>query len=380
MLPARGIERHTSACSQAIPSTSATLRLIELNGAAIESNKQSFLWGRLAAVEPEKVIAAAIPASRPESQRLSESLDELIDRRRSFLTDYQDAAYAKRYADLVAKVRAAEAAKQPGSTDLTEAVARYYFKLLAIKDEYEVARLYAETDFAKRVADQFEGDYKLVFHLAPPTLDKPERKGAEPRKSTYGPWMMTAFRVLAKMRRLRGGALDVFGRTAERRHERALIGEYETLVDEVLTRLSPQNYELAVSLASVPEYIRGYGHVRQRHLKDAKAREAALLGADQVLHAAQVGLVQPKRGLDPQAGHRDQLLVAHRLAMLTDLAQRAQRVVPPPVALEIAAHRVGTLAGLDDQIDDAHLLELLGRVDPAAQHQLLGARAVEPPA
>jgi len=255
----------------------AILRAIELNGAAVESNKQSFLWGRLAAVEPEKVIAAAIPASKPDSQRLSESLDELIERRRAFLTDYQDAAYAKRYTDLVAKVRAAETAKQPGATDVTEAVARYYFKLLAIKDEYEVARLYAETGFAKRVADQFEGDYKLVFHLAPPTLNKPERKGDEPRKSTYGPWMMSAFRVLAKMRRFRGGALDVFGRTAERRHERALIGEYETLVDEILTRLSPQNYELAVSLASVPEHIRGYGHVKERHLKDAKARETALL-------------------------------------------------------------------------------------------------------
>jgi indolepyruvate ferredoxin oxidoreductase len=255
----------------------AILRAIELNGTAVESNKQSFLWGRLAAVEPEKVIAAAVPASKPESQRLSESLDELIERRRAFLTDYQDAAYAKRYVDLVAKVRAAEAAKQPGTTDLTEAVARYYFKLLAIKDEYEVARLYAETDFAKRVADQFEGDYKLVFHLAPPTLNKPERKGAEPRKSTYGPWMMSAFRVLAKMRRFRGGTLDIFGRTAERRQERALIAEYETHVDEILTRLAPQNYELAVSLASVPEYIRGYGHVKERHLKDAKAREAALL-------------------------------------------------------------------------------------------------------
>jgi indolepyruvate ferredoxin oxidoreductase len=201
----------------------------------------------------------------------------MIDRRERFLTDYQDAAYAKRYTDLVKKVRATEAAKQPGSTDLTEAVARYYFKLLAIKDEYEVARLYAETDFARRVADQFEGDYKLRFHLAPPTLNKPDKPAGEPKKSTYGPWMMPAFRVLAKLRRFRGGALDVFGRTAERRQERALIGEYETLVDELLARLSPQHYELAVSLASVPEYIRGYGHVKERHLKDAKAREAALL-------------------------------------------------------------------------------------------------------
>jgi indolepyruvate ferredoxin oxidoreductase len=158
----------------------AILRAIELNGAAIESNKQSFGWGRLAAVDPAKVAAAAIPTAKPESQRLSESLDEVIERRRAFLVDYQDAAYAKRYTDLVAKVRAAESVRQPGATDLAEAVARYYFKLLAIKDEYEVARLYAETDFVDRVAGQFEGDYKLVFHLAPPTLNKADDKTGEP--------------------------------------------------------------------------------------------------------------------------------------------------------------------------------------------------------
>ena len=255
----------------------AILRAIDLNGAAVESNKQSFNWGRLAAIEPAKVAAAAIPMAKPESQRLSETLDEMIERRRAFLTDYQDAAYAERYTDLVAKVRSVETTKQPGTADLTEAVARYYFKLLAVKDEYEVARLYAETDFKQRVAAQFEGDYKLTFHLAPPTLNKPAGKTDEPKKSTYGPWMMPVFRMLAKMRRFRGGALDVFGRTAERRQERALVGQYEALVDELLAGLSPQNYELAVSLASIPEHIRGYGHVKERHLKDAKAREAALI-------------------------------------------------------------------------------------------------------
>ena len=270
------------------------VRAIELNGAAVESNKQSFNWGRLAAIDPAKVAAAAIPMAKPDTQRLSESLDEVIERRRAFLTDYQDAAYATRYTDLVAKVRAAEAQKQPGVTDLTEAVARYYFKLLAIKDEYEVARLYAETDFTQRVAAQFEGDYKLRFHLAPPTLNKPDAKTGEPKKSTYGPWMLPAFRVLAKMRKFRGGALDIFGRSDERKQERALIGQYEKLMDEVLGRLSPQNYELAVSLASIPEYIRGYGHVKDRHLKDAKAREAALLerfrGAPAVITVAKVAV------------------------------------------------------------------------------------------
>jgi len=253
------------------------LRAIELNGAGVDSNKQSFHWGRLAAVEPARVAAAAVPPTdKPDTQRLSESLDELIDRRAKFLTEYQDAAYAKRYVDFVANVRRIEGARQPGSTELTEAVARYYFKLLAIKDEYEVARLYAESDFVKRVATQFEGDYKLVFHLAPPTTNKPDAAGAV-RKSTYGPWMMSAFKVLAKMRRFRGGPLDFFGRTAERQLERRLIGEYEAMMAEVLDKLSPQNYEYAVDLASVPEYIRGYGHVKERHLREAKVREAALL-------------------------------------------------------------------------------------------------------
>jgi indolepyruvate ferredoxin oxidoreductase len=261
------------------------LKAIELNGASVESNKESFYWGRLAAVDPARVAAAAIPkAAKPDSQRLSESLDEMIDRRAKFLTDYQDAAYAKRYVDFVARVRAAEGAKQPGTTDLTEAVARYFFKLLAIKDEYEVARLYAETDFVQRVAAQFEGDYKLNFHLAPPTTNKPDANTGEPRKSRYGPWMMPVFRVLAKLRRVRGTALDVFGKTAERKMERALIGEYETLIAEVLDRMTPQNYAIAVDLASIPEYIRGYGHIKDRHLKDAKVREAALL--DQLRSAA----------------------------------------------------------------------------------------------
>ena len=259
-------------------SEASILKAIELNGAAIESNMQSFKWGRLAAVDGARVAAAALPpAAKPDSQRLSETLDEVIARRVAFLTDYQDAAYAKRYSDLVARVRSIEAQKQPGATDLTEAVARYYFKLLAIKDEYEVARLYAETDFLQRVAAQFEGDYKLRFWLAPPATNKPDGKSGEARKTKYGPWMMPVFRVLAKLRRLRGGALDVFGRTAERRMERQLIVDYEKLVDELIGALGPQNYELAVSLASVPEYIRGYGHVKDRHLKDAKAREAALL-------------------------------------------------------------------------------------------------------
>jgi indolepyruvate ferredoxin oxidoreductase len=257
----------------------AILRAIELNGTAIESNKRSFNWGRLAAVDAARVSSAAIPSAIPESQRLSASLDDIVARRTDYLRAYQDAAYAKRYTDLVTKVRTAETARMCGATALTEAVARYYFKLLAAKDEYEVARLYAETDFAARVAAQFEGDYKLTFHLAPPVLNKPDQETGEAKKSVYGPWMMSAFRVLAKFRRFRGTWLDIFNKTTERRMERALVGEYEALVTELLAALAPHNHALAVELAQIPEHIRGYGHVKERHLKAAKAKEAELLAA-----------------------------------------------------------------------------------------------------
>jgi len=261
-------------------SEAAILKAIELNAQAVESNTRSFQWGRLAAVDPAKVAAAAIPAAmKPDSQRLSGSVDEMIERRVAFLTEYQDAAYAQRYRGLVLQVRAAEARVMPGLDELTEAVARYYFKLLAIKDEYEVARLYAESDFTARVAAQFEGDYTLKFHLAPPVFNKPDPVTGVPAKTVYGPWMMKAFRVLAKWRKHRGTALDFFGRTAERRHERALIGEYETVVAEIVAKLTPQNHDAAVDLASVPEHIRGYGHVRQAHIKVAKTREGVLLAA-----------------------------------------------------------------------------------------------------
>jgi len=174
-------------------------------------------------------------------------------------------------------VRGAEATKTPGESALAEATARYYFKLLAVKDEYEVARLYAQTDFAERVAAQFEGDYALKFSAAPPIFAKPDPVTGVPRKRLYGPWLMSAFRVLAKMKRLRGTPLDVFGKTAERRRERELVSEYETLVGELLAKLAPHNHTLAVALARIPEEIRGYGHVKERHLSAAKKKEAELL-------------------------------------------------------------------------------------------------------
>ncbi len=211
-----------------------------------------------------------------DDSRLSRSLDELISRRAAFLTEYQDAGYAKRYTDFVARVRAAEQAKAPGSTDLSEAVARYFFKLMAYKDEYEVARLYTSGDFRKNLEQKFDGDYRLHFHLAPPLLARRNARG-ELQKKEYGPWVFTAFKVLAKLRGLRGSALDVFGYTAERRMERQLITDYEKTIGGLLDTLDGGNVDLAAEIAGIPEQIRGYGHVKEAHLHKARAREAELL-------------------------------------------------------------------------------------------------------
>jgi len=178
----------------------------------------------------------------------------------------------------VDKVRAAEQSKVPGSTALTEAVARYAFKLMAYKDEYEVARLYTSGDFEKRIREQFDGDFKLHFHLAPPLLAHRDAEG-KLRKGEYGAWVFGAFKLLAKLRGLRGTAFDIFGRTAERKSERALIDEYFATIPELLTGLSRENHSLAVDIASVPEHIRGYGHVKHAHLGKAQARREQLLAA-----------------------------------------------------------------------------------------------------
>ncbi|MET0754683.1 MAG: DUF6537 domain-containing protein, partial [Pseudoxanthomonas sp.] len=164
----------------------------------------------------------------------------------------------------------------PGSTALSEAVARYFFKLMAYKDEYEVARLYTSGDFKRKLEQQFEGDYKLHFHLAPPLLAKKDAQGRL-IKQEFGPWVFGAFKLMAKLRFLRGGVLDIFGYTEERKSERKLIGDYESTIGGLLASLNAGNLYLAAEIASIPEHIRGYGHVKEAHLHKAKAREAALL-------------------------------------------------------------------------------------------------------
>ncbi|HEX2150877.1 MAG TPA: indolepyruvate ferredoxin oxidoreductase family protein, partial [Stellaceae bacterium] len=212
-------------------SAAAIERAIELNGVAVDFNRNAFLWGRRAALDPASVEARAVPPRAvQESHRLSESLDEIVARRVEFLTQYQNVAYAERYAARIRRLRQAEAARVGETTALTEAAARALFKLMAYKDEYEVARLYAETDFAARVAEQFEGPYELRFHLAPPLLADRDPATGHLKKKIYGPWVLGAFRTLARLRRLRGTAFDIFGRTEERRTERRLIAEYEAVL------------------------------------------------------------------------------------------------------------------------------------------------------
>jgi indolepyruvate ferredoxin oxidoreductase len=255
-------------------SEASILRAIELNNVSVAFNKTAFNWGRTAAHDLPSLVKMTTPAQVIEFKR-TQTLDDIIKKRVQLLTEFQDGAYAEQYKAFVDQVRVKEATLG-SSTRLTEAVARYYYKLMAYKDEYEVARLYTTGAFAEKVANMFEGDYKMKFHLAPPIFSKTDAEGHLIKKQ-FGPWMMKAFGMLAKFKGLRGTAFDIFGYTAERKMERALIEQYQATVGGLLSKLTPDNLSQAVAIASIPEDIRGYGHVKERHLKAAKAKEALLL-------------------------------------------------------------------------------------------------------
>ncbi len=260
-------------------SEAALLRAIELNAVAVEANKAAFLWGRRAAVDLQAVQQIAAPA-KPVVVQLPQSLDAIVSKRVESLTAYQNAAYARRYAVFVEKVRQAEAVLGKGDA-LTKAVARNLAKLMAYKDEYEVARLYTDGRFEERLKATFEGDFHVTFHLAPPLLAKRDAQG-HLVKARYGAWVWQAFKLLAKLKFLRGTALDVFGKTEERRLERQLIADYQATIEALLPNLSEDNLAQAVELASLPEQIRGFGHVKLANLQKAKTRwkelESALQG------------------------------------------------------------------------------------------------------
>jgi indolepyruvate ferredoxin oxidoreductase len=264
-------------------SEAALLRAIELNGVAVGSNKRSFLWGRRAAVDLKRVERTATPAQAIVVQ-MPQSLDSVIKKRVEFLTGYQDAAYAAQYAELVEKVRAAEGAHKLGNK-LSMAVAKSLFKLMAYKDEYEVARLYTDGRFVEQLQTQFEGNFSLKFNLAPPLFAKKDAKG-HLVKAEFGSWMWSAFKLLAKLKGLRGGSFDIFGYTAERKMERALIGEYRGMIEGVLGSLDASTHATAVELAALPEQIRGFGHVKEKAVAEYRARTAELLGGNVKQRAA----------------------------------------------------------------------------------------------
>jgi indolepyruvate ferredoxin oxidoreductase len=255
-------------------SLDALLRAIEINGAAVEMNKQAFAWGRLAAHDIGRV--RSVIQFRARAATPTRSLDEAIALRAEFLKAYQDEAYAARYCAAVERVRTAEAAAAPASRELTEAVAKNLFKLMAYKDEYEVARLYADRAFADKIAGTFDGDFRLKFHLAPPLLARRDKATGKLVKREFGGWMIHGFRLLARLRFLRGTAFDPFGRSAERRAERRLIEDYLDLIDRRIAGLRPEQIGLLAKLTRLPETIRGYGHIKEANIAKAMAERARL--------------------------------------------------------------------------------------------------------
>ena len=253
-------------------SAGAIDRAIELNAVAVEANRAAFAWGRMTATDLAQVERITVPAVPVKlmPRRPALTLAELVEIRRQLLMSYQDEAYASNYTDFVTRVREAERRiTGGGSFKLTEAVAANLAKLMAYKDEYEVARLYTDGSFLEKVAQQIDGNYEVQLHLAPPLWAKRDPHG-KLQKRAYGCWVFKAFRVLSRLRRLRGTPFDVFGYTSERRGERALIEAYRGWVEQVLARLHHGNLSLAIEIARIPEKIRGFGHVR------AAFQEAAL--------------------------------------------------------------------------------------------------------
>jgi indolepyruvate ferredoxin oxidoreductase len=247
---------------------------IALNGVAVQANHQAFNWGRHYAVDESAVMQAAGLRDAP---RAAPSLDAVISQRETHLTAYQDPAYAEGYRTLVNRVRRVEGRVFPGQQRLSEAVARNYAKLLAYKDEYEVARLHTDAAFGDALKETFEGNYRLKFHLAPPLLARRDPHTGIPRKRAFGAWVLPVFKLLTRLKGLRGTAFDPFGYSAERRCERALIAEYEKTVEELLDGLCQANYDDAVAIANLPEQVRGFGHIKAAGIETMRARREELL-------------------------------------------------------------------------------------------------------
>jgi len=249
-------------------------KAIELNAVAVKANKRAFNWGRKFAAEPqetEELLAKLKPATQEP-----DTIQEIIDKRADFLTEYQDKEYANSYRDFVNTIQTAEA-KLGKSQELTNAVARNLFKLMSYKDEYEVARLYTNGEFEKQIADTFEGDFKLNYHLAPPLISMGKKLDGRPRKRAFGSWMMPAFKMLTKFKNLRGGTFDIFSYTSERKMERKLIEDYRSTVADLLGKLTEDNRHFAAAIARLPNDIRGFGPVKEEAIKKSEEKLEELM-------------------------------------------------------------------------------------------------------
>ena len=248
-------------------------RAIEMNGAAVDLNRQAFELGRRAAIGLT-LIDDDDDTLKGETE--PSTVDALIDHRSRLLREYQNAAYSQRYRNLVETVRRAESALAGSADAFALAVARNAAKLMAYKDEYEVARLYTDGRFAEQLRSEFQGKLKIQVHLAPPIFTRRDPSG-EPKKRAFGPWILKAMRVLAKMKFLRGTPLDPFGRLAERRIERSLVDEYESTMRDIAAKLSSRNHAIAVEIAELPDSIRGFGHIKLQSVGAANRLRAQLL-------------------------------------------------------------------------------------------------------
>lgn len=264
------------ACQKGLlPVAPASLeQAIELNAIAVEANKRAFNWGRRFAAFPQEA-QDLLDKARPALGE-PESLETFIQKRSNYLTSYQDDKLANKYRSLISTVEAAEEKLGP-NRELTNAVARYYFKLLSYKDEYEVARLFTNGEFEQQIADTFEGDFKLAYHLAPPIFAGKKLSNGRPRKRQFGSWMMSAFKLLARMKGLRGTMFDPFGYSSERKMERGLIDDYENLITSLVGKLNSENHRFAVALARIPNEIRGFGPVKAKAIEKAEKMKADLL-------------------------------------------------------------------------------------------------------
>jgi indolepyruvate ferredoxin oxidoreductase len=257
----------------------AMMRAIELNNVAIDMNKRAFTVGRVLAADKEALMRLKRPDAKVIQFAAPKTLEEMVAFRREQLTAYQNEAYAARYVELVGAVerKEREVADNASKLPITRAVARSLFKLMAYKDEYEVARLHADPAFRKMIAEQFDGDYTLQFHLAAPLVSK-KRPGTDiPAKRTFGPWLMRGFEVLSRLKFLRATPFDLFGYTDERRTERAIRDDYIGLVQSLATGLTRHNRDAALKLAQLPEKIRGYGHVKLANLAAVREEQLRLV-------------------------------------------------------------------------------------------------------